>query len=149
MDSFSPDLELGVQAQTAWEVASPTPEDENIYRALEKVKGNFNLWTKHFADERAHWPAESIEIWSVGQTLHPKSLKEYGINERADPDFNQRLERAIVNYLYQEAGNGLKKWTGDRLEEHEMGLADKETISLAKAAAIYYPELQEKFRKIN
>ncbi|OGM27725.1 hypothetical protein A2962_02605 [Candidatus Woesebacteria bacterium RIFCSPLOWO2_01_FULL_39_61] len=149
MDAAAPDLEIDVRPQIAWEVVSQTPEDEKIYQALEKVKGNFNLWTQHFASEPAGWPQKSIEIWSVGQTLHPKSLSAYGLSERTDPDLKQRLERAITNYLFQEAGGGLEKWTGDKLEEIDMGIADKETTSLAKTAVIYYPELQKKFSKIN
>src|SRR3989304_1164132 len=141
MDAAAPDLEIDVRPQIAWEVVSQTPEDEKIYQALEKVKGNFNLWTQHFASEPAGWPQESIEIWSVGQTLHPKSLSAYGLSERTDPDLKQRLERALTNYLFQEAKGGLEKWTRDRWEESQLGFADKEMVSLAKVASTHFPEL--------
>lgn len=147
MSIDGPELEIGTQLQTAWEVADPNVEDEQVYRTLEKVKANFNLWTHHYASEPSHWPAESIEIWSVGQTLHPKSLSEYGLSEDLDPDQKQRLESAISGYLFQEAKVGLEKWTGDKWEEHELGSANKATVSLARTASNYFPVLEKKFEK--
>ena len=126
--------------------------DKEVFDAVDKTKHEFNRWVAHYVSEPANWPMDSVYIWSVGQTLHPSNLDRFGLGEEKDPASKQNISEGVVNYLHQEASNGLEKWLSDRIGEYGgIFLNEKDnskSLPLVYAGVKLYPELERKWNEV-